>query len=63
MLCVIKVDGQGKPIERKDYDWEEKNREYTRYECDMDGQKYLFQRFKDYLLKDEPALIKKYAVK
>ena len=60
---VIKVDGQGKPIERKDYDWEEKNREYTRYECDMDGQKYLFQRFKDYLLKDEPALIKKYAVK
>ena len=29
----------------------------------MDGQKYLFQRFKDYLLKDEPALIKKYAVK
>lgn len=37
--------------------------EGTHFKCDKDGQKYLFQRFKDYLLKDEPALIKKYAVK
>ena len=37
--------------------------EGAHFKCDKDGQKYLFQRFRDYLLKDEPALIKKYAVK
>ena len=63
-ICmVIKVDEKGKPIESKDYNWREDNSKYTRYECDIDGQNYLFQRFKNYLLKDEPALIKKYAVK
>ena len=39
------------------------NKEKDYLECDRDGQNYLFQRFRDYLLKDEPALIKKYAVK
>lgn len=34
------------------------NKEKNYLECDRDGQNYLFQRFKDYLLKDEPALIK-----
>ena len=60
---VVKVDDEGRGIKRKDYSYEEKNRDYTEYECDMDGQNYLFQRFKDYLLKDEPELVKKYSVK
>ena len=50
-------------VPNKDYNWREDNSQYTRYECDKDGQDYFFKKFKDYLLKDEPALIKKYSVK
>ena len=63
VCMVIKVDDKGEPFARKNYDWQEKNSDYTKYECDKDGQDYFFKKFKDYLLKDEPALIKKYSVK
>lgn len=60
---IVVTDDQGKTVENKDFSWQEDNNKYTRYECDKDGQDYFFKKFKDYLLKDEPALIKKYSVK
>ena len=60
---IVVTDDKGKSVPNKDYNWREDNSQYTRYECDKDGQNYLFQRFKDYLLKDEPSLIKKYSAK
>lgn len=60
---IVVTDDKGKSVPNKDYNWREDNSQYTRYECDKDGQDYFFKKFKDYLLKDEPALIKKYSVK